>query len=166
MSPKLTGKPCDDEHPFPAPPDGAWTDSVEFGVEDRRVDTGPFPTADVDPTPTWRAMAARIWRSPCLKDHVDEIAHDTILTTHLLAAALLCSESPYGLQSLGFGVIGDIPAIKALNLREGLAPAHAAVQQMALDKRCELVGESLRLIMKGYASLQLDLQGDYMRKRN
>src|SRR4051812_13597394 len=88
MRPALTGKPCDATHPFPVPPNGAWSDSMEYGLKRRRPDRGPFPTADVDPSPIWRVMAAWLWETSCVHDHVREVAADTALTTRLLAAAM------------------------------------------------------------------------------
>jgi hypothetical protein len=159
----LNSMPCDADHPFPIPPNGAWTDSVEFGEPDRRPVHGPVEPTDVDPSPTWRALAAWIWGAPCLRQHIDEIASDTIRATHLLAAAILPSKSREAFAALNISHIGWQPAIDALGRRQGLAPGHRAVQKMTLDDRGAMVGACLSLILRGHTSLQLDLEGQYRR---
>jgi hypothetical protein len=141
-----------------------WADSMEFGALERRPNPHPDnPTQDVDTSATWRALGAWIWEAPCLPDHIGEIADDTILTTHVLAAAMLSRNSVGMIEAAAFSEVGGNAAIAALDRGEGMEPAHDEVSQMSIDQRRRLIGECIALLLKGFTSLQLDLEGHYLR---
>lgn len=163
MFTQLTGKPCDATHPFPAPPESAWADSMEFGAPSRQPTTNENATLDVDTSATWRAIGAWIWEAPCQRDHMDEVASSAILTTHLLAVAMLSRKSAHPVEELAFNQVGAGAAINALLGMNGLEPAHDEVQKMSVSDRRQLVAECLALVLKGHTNLRLDLEGFYLR---
>ncbi len=162
MRQPLTGKPCDPTHPFPAPDEAAWVDSMEYGALRRQSTTNSFATQDTDTSPTWRVLGAWVWGAACLQDHVLEVANSSILTTHLLAVAMLSRKSVHVIESLAFGQVGGNAAIDALVNGGGLEPAHEEVQQLDLDSRRQLVGECTALVVKGFTNLQLDIEAHYL----
>jgi hypothetical protein len=139
-----------------------WADSMEFGALDRRPNAHSENTQDVDTSATWRAIGAWIWDAPCLQDHIVEVAGDTILTTHLLAVAMLSRKAVGPIEALALSQVGGNAAIAALERGEGMEPAHDEVSLMHIDERRQLVGECLALVLKGFTNLQLDLEAHYL----
>ncbi len=163
MREPLTGKACDSTHPFPAPLPREWADSMEYGADRRQPTDNEFATQDVDTSPVWRALGAWIWDTDCRTEHIREVAESSILTTHLLAAAMLSRATVNPIEALAFGQSGGNDAIEALVKGGGLEPAHEQIALMNPEGRRELVGECLALVMKGHLGLQLDLEARYGR---
>lgn len=135
---------------------------MEYGALQRREHSNARAMNDTDTSPTWRAMGAKIWDADCVPDHHEEIAASTILTTHLLAVAMLSRKSVHAGESLALGHVGVMPAINALvGDGGGLEAAHEQVKLMSIESRRQTVAECLALATKGFTGLQLDLYAQY-----
>ncbi|WP_436532957.1 hypothetical protein [Actinoplanes sp. HUAS TT8] len=165
MRDQLNGMTCDAQHPFPAPPSGAWQNSLDFGAASQRSAIGPYST-DVNPSPIWRAIAASIWDAPCREKHELEISEEegTVLTTYLLAAAMRSSKSPTAMTGLSISFVNSSRAVDALN-RSDFRAADDEIQEMLPKTRHQLVKECIALILIGFTNLQADLLGEYLRRQ-
>lgn len=157
MRKPISGAPCDTSHPFPAPEEGEWIDSMDYGATNRRP--GSVSMWDVDTTPTWRLIAASLWHAPCIDQHLAEVATDAYLTTHLIAVTVRVglprNETIYALALREVGAAEPINA-----MREGLAAARKSVEVMDLDSRKRIVNECLAIVLHSLTELTLDIPSE------
>ncbi len=127
---------------------------MEYG-DNRRLIASMF---DRDTLPTWRAIAASQWGTPCLEGHVAEVAADHILTTHLIASVAMAVTVEHAYSragKLGFSYEGA-GAVFAELRTGGLDKARLIVDDMPAQTRAQAVEQCLRHLYSGLLALQLD----------
>jgi hypothetical protein len=132
-----------------------WLDSVEYGALVRRPDG--TRTRDIDVAPTRRMIAASVWETDCLPEHITEVAADACLTTHLLAAVVIVGlpRNPM-IYAMALEQTGAAAPVKAMHAA-GLAAACREVEAMPEPLREQLVNECRSLLLQGWTTLQLDI---------
>jgi hypothetical protein len=154
----LTGMSCDELHPFPAPDDSDWIDSMEYGNSERQPVNGRLRMNDRDTTPTWRMIAANLWGTSCYDAHIAEVAADPILTTHVIAVSALAYPPEHAdmITRLAFDqsgagqVFGNVQS-------GGLKGARHVVNAMHLSTRKTAIGECVAHVLHGFTALRLDV---------
>ena len=153
----LTGMPCDPSHPFPAPDESDWIDSMEYGNPDRQMVDGRLRMEDRDTSPTWRMVAANLWGTSCFEQHVVEVAADPILTTHVMAVTVIAHAPEHRdmITRLGFDQAGASAVFTALK-KGGLEHARKVVNALHLETRRTALIECVAHINHGFTALRLD----------
>lgn len=151
----LTGRPCDSSHPYPAPDQTAWFDSVEYGAVERRISDTLF---DVDPTPVFRMVAAQIWSADCYELHRAEVAADPILTTHTIAVCTMVYPPQHAdpIDLLGLNQSGAGGVMSTLQT-DGMEKAREVVDGLSLSDRKNALMECVAYINRGFTALHLDV---------
>ncbi|MFI5938119.1 hypothetical protein [Actinoplanes sp. NPDC051494] len=147
----IIGKLCDQTHPFPAPDDSDWMDSMEYGAHTRLPVDKSLPTEDRDTTPTWRALGAYLWERGCLTEHIAAVAADPFLTTHIMAVASI------GASSAHFDYDGIVKAMRD----GGLAAGYVIARDMPERGRVQAVTTAVHEIMRGASVLRYDIGGNF-----
>ncbi|MEV0214390.1 hypothetical protein [Micromonospora sp. NPDC050695] len=157
----VTGMDCDKIHPFPLPRLGRGVDSMDYGATKRRPVGSIY---DVNTTPTWRMVAAWMWGTDCVRQHIRELAADDILTTHLLACAAVIGLPPGAIvENIALGAVGAGEPVEALRTG-GLKAGRRAVADMSVQQRESLIPELLSMILRGPRTLELDIDGSTVQK--
>ncbi|MFC4047882.1 hypothetical protein ACFO1B_56640 [Dactylosporangium siamense] len=133
---------------------------MEFGAVRRQPHTNVYATEDTDTSPTWRLIGAWVWDTTCREEHLVQVAQSSILSTHLIAVAMLSRKDVDVLSALSFEHIGANAAIEAL-LSIGLERAHDEVKLLAVEERRKTLVECVGLILKGFTGLQVDIAAHY-----
>jgi hypothetical protein len=154
----MTDQPCDSSHPYPEPDHGAWIDSTEYGDDGRLPVDRRNSLDDRDPRPVWRLIAASLWGSDCYDTHVEEVAADPILTTHLIVVAVAAYPlGPEGaFRILGYDHAGAGTAVTALT-NGGRQAARKAVEALSLNTRRAAIRACEQYLNKGHLTIRLDL---------
>jgi hypothetical protein len=156
--PALSGMSCDSDHPYPAPDDASWIDSMEYGEEHRLKQS----MWDRDPSHIWRAIAANMWGADCYEQHLTDVAADPILTTHAIAVAALAypPEGSDAITALAFNQSGAGHVFATLT-KGGQKEARKVVNGMFLDVRKTALMECIAHINHGFTALHLDVGGRF-----
>ncbi|MGX6605683.1 hypothetical protein ACWKSP_26645 [Micromonosporaceae bacterium Da 78-11] len=135
---------------------------MEYG-DRRRLINNMF---DRETLPTWRAVAAWQWGTPCVDEHLAEIAADPILTTHLIASVALAITPDHAYNratQLGFSHAGAGAVFAELRRSGSLVESRLIVERMSGEARLDAVHQCVRHLNSGLLALQLDTEAHFLR---
>lgn len=135
---------------------------MEYGEPTRLHVKKRAPTEDRDTSATWRAIGAKIWNAPCAEEHLDEVARDHFLTTHLIAVSMIASpiEGAHLLVQDAFIHAGAADIFAALKTG-GLEAARRVVEAMPVGMRKTALRECMAHLFQWWTALRSDVYARY-----